>query len=145
MAHWKPDPLCRNFSMATYFSPFYCSKLTINTTTCSPLESPDEMELIKTLCTSGTAVLEILFWFSFISGIIGNGLAVFTIASLPLSTATFYVGLLALVDLLAVTIKGVRYFLVTHKAIMRYKTTENVLHMLEDYSRMYSNWLLVLI
>ncbi|XP_035826813.1 uncharacterized protein LOC101845940 [Aplysia californica] len=147
MADWQPDGFCLNYTgnLTTYPVVFHCSKLIINMTSCYPVQTPEEADQIRLLCNSADIMWEVLFWFAIVSGILGNGLAVFTIASLPLSTATFYVGLLACSDMAAVFIRGTSYILEDNMVYTRVSVTWNMFHMLGDFIVSYSNWLLVLI
>ena len=88
---------------------------------------------------------DIGFWFALVVGFIGNILAIFTITSLPKSTSTFYVGLLAVSDLCALCIRGSIDVLSEHEVITPELHYSNLVAMVFDYCASYSNWLLVLI
>lgn len=134
-----------SFNLTIYSTPFKCSKLEISVTTCLPLQTDEEIETIEMLCDAADAVWFAGFWFSVVTGILGNGLAILTVASLPTSTATFFVGLLAASDLVAVCIQVLVHFLDKHRLYSRYTAYWDLFPMLYDISASYSNWLLVLI
>ncbi|CAG5124568.1 unnamed protein product [Candidula unifasciata] len=132
-------------NLTVYSQTFKCSKIEFNASTCLPLQTPDEIATIETLCQAADVIFITGLCFSVITGIIGNVLAILTIASLPRSTATFFVGLLAVSDLVGICIQTVVYFLDKHRMYSRATQYWDVFPMLYDMVASYSNWLLVLI
>ena len=133
----------QNYSL--YKVKFQCSFLTINLSSCRPIQSPADVNTITALCQATGIVWDVGFWFALVAGLIGNGLAIFIIASLPKSTSTFYVGLLAVSDLSALCIRGAIDVLSAHSIITHQWPYSNLIAMVFDYCASYSNWLLVLI
>ncbi|GFR77740.1 thyrotropin-releasing hormone receptor [Elysia marginata] len=134
-----------SLNLTLYKIKFECSFLTINLTSCTPIQSAGEINTITVLCQATSIVWDVGFWFAVVVGLIGNGLAIFTIASLPKSTCTFYVGLLAVSDLSALCIRGAIDVLIEHSIITHRQFYSNFVAMVFDYCASYSNWLLVLI
>lgn len=132
-------------NLTVYSERFRCSKLEYNATTCLPLQTSDEVDTIATLCEAADIIWITGFWFSVVSGIVGNGLAILTIASLPTSTATFFVGLLASSDLIGVCIQVLVQYMDTYQIYSRVSAPWKVSVMFYDTCVSYSNWLLVLI
>ncbi|RUS88071.1 hypothetical protein EGW08_004124, partial [Elysia chlorotica] len=100
---------------------------------------------IASLCQAATTVWTVGFWLALAAGLLGNSLAIFTIASLPRATSTFYVGLLAVSDLLALCVRGSIHVLTERGIITQAGAGSSLVAMLYDYAASYSNWLLVLI
>ncbi|CAG5120921.1 unnamed protein product [Candidula unifasciata] len=145
-AYVKAIPCLNNtLNLTVYFQHFRCSKLEINLTTCQPIQTPDEIDTIQTLCDAADIIWITGFWFSVVSGIVGNGLAILTIASLHASTATFFVGLLAVSDLIAICIQVLVQYADKYGIYNRASASWELSIMLYDISISYSNWLLVLI
>ncbi|GFR77734.1 thyrotropin-releasing hormone receptor [Elysia marginata] len=134
------------WNMSIYKEFFHCSFLNINLSTCQPLESVDTQETISALCGAADRMFTVSFWLACALGLLGNGLAILTIASLPLTTATFYVCLLAVSDLLAIMVRGTLQLMLDNTIIvLRNSKTFNMAGLLFDYFASLSNWLLVLI
>lgn len=138
---------CVNYTgnMSIFPEKYYCSKVELNLTSCTMVQTPSDMETIHTLCDTSEIIWYAIFWFSMVTGIVGNSLAMITIASLPTSTATFYIGVLAFSDLLAIIIGMITFFLEKHRLLNPNKTYWHIIPLLFDFTASYSNWLLVLI
>ncbi|GFO24008.1 thyrotropin-releasing hormone receptor-like protein [Plakobranchus ocellatus] len=128
-----------------YKTRYECSFLTINLTTCSSVQSFDEVDTIRFICCTTDIIWDVGFWFALVAGLVGNGLAIFTIASLPKSTSTFYVGLLAVSDILALCVRGTVIILTEEGLMTTVPEYANLIGMFFDFCPSYSNWLLVLI
>ena len=141
--------LCRNHTNVdvppTFPIKFHCSLIYINVTTCTPVQTPEDIQQIAGICLSADRMWNFLFWFLIAIGTVANSLAMFTIASLPLSTATFYVGLLAFSDLVAVLIKSTSFVMEDNNVYTHFSIEWTIFHMLGDIAVSYSNWILVLI
>ena len=132
-------------NMTSYKEIFHCSFLHINLTTCVPEESKQIQDTIASLCQATERMWTVCFWLSTATGLLGNSLAILTILSLPMTTATFYVCLLAISDLLAILVRASLQLMVEHEVIELNSEVFNLACLFFDYFASYSNWLLVLI
>ncbi|GFO34037.1 LOW QUALITY PROTEIN: FMRFamide receptor [Plakobranchus ocellatus] len=128
-----------------YKKSFKCSFLLINMTTCSTLQSPDEIDTIRSICRAKNIVIDVGVWCIVVPGLVGNGLVIFTIKSMPKSTSTFFVGLLAVSDGLALCMEIIYRVLEIQGLSLDWETYIGLYGVVLEYFPSYSNWLLVLI
>ncbi|KAL8570350.1 hypothetical protein ACOMHN_035768 [Nucella lapillus] len=109
-----------------------------NTTTelpRTPLSLPEEVAL-------GRAIRNVYIWVLVGVGVPGNLACLVTVLSMHVTTATFYVALLAVVDSAALLVKLVFHQLVTHRKLT---TAACTLFYIPSFLSCHANWVLVLI
>ncbi|KAK7508723.1 hypothetical protein BaRGS_00000289 [Batillaria attramentaria] len=111
-----------------------------NSTTSSP-PAPERGPMFHAADT----LRDVYIWIVFVLGLPGSGAAVATILSMRVTTATFYVALLAVADGVTLILKLIFHQMSTYFVLPHSGMGCRILNMIVELSSCYANWVLVLV